>query len=89
MYKYEQSYKSTSSWTKPLATSYWNGADGEDVIKSFVNNPDHNGNYPGLEEKQKRIIEALGRIADKLGVDLLDVFDTSELESHFRHNQEK
>lgn len=88
MYKYAQSYKTTSSWTTPSATAHWNGADGEDVVKSFVNNPDHNGDYPGIEKRVQRTIEALGRLADHLGVNLLDVFDTSELESHFRPNQE-
>jgi len=89
MYKYQQSYKSSMHGHNPPVDAHWNGADGEDVVKAFVNKRDHNSDYPGIEQQISRTLTAIGMLADKLGVDLLEVFDADDLDDFFRINQEK
>jgi hypothetical protein len=67
---------------------FWNGADGGDLIKAFVNRPKDYWNNPNericIEDKIERLIDAVGLIADKTGINLLNVFDEADLQVQYR-----
>jgi hypothetical protein len=73
---------------EPYDQPFWNGATGGDVIKSVVNRPkdywDDPHEHIGIEEKIDRLMEAVGKIADKTGINLLDVFSEDELHIQYK-----
>lgn len=73
---------------------FWMGATGGDVIKSYVTRPTsynrygEGGDKPSIEQQLARLMEAIGEIADKTGINLLKVFDESDLQVQYRLNQD-
>jgi DnaJ-class molecular chaperone len=67
---------------------FWVGANGGDLIKQIVNRPNdywNNSNERiGIEQKLDRLMEAVGRIADKTGINLLEVFAEDDLQVQYR-----
>jgi hypothetical protein len=87
MRKYETNYE---PWHSHGDTDkkFWSGADGADLIRSYVNRTVGSyGDRPGIEQKLDRVIDALGLIADKSGINLLEVFDKDDLELFYRLRQ--
>lgn len=67
---------------------FWVGADGGDLIKKWVNRPndywrDANERI-NIEQKIDRLMEAVGLIADKTGINLLTVFAEDDLQVQYR-----
>jgi hypothetical protein len=73
---------------------FWCGATGGDVLKSYVTRPNDYTRWgeplgkPTIELQIERLIEAVGEIADKTGINLLEVFHDSDLQVQYRLNQD-
>lgn len=71
---------------------FWFGATGGDVIKSYVMRPSGYNRWgegegtPSIELQIQRLMEAVGEIADKTGINLLQVFDASDLQVQYQLN---
>jgi len=87
MIKYETN---NIRWNRePYGDEFWTGADGGDVLMQVVNRPKHYDSMkgPGLEEQLENLVRAVGRIADKTGINLLNVFQEDEVRVQYRLQQ--
>jgi hypothetical protein len=84
MIKYETN---NVKWNRELdGDEFWTGADGGDVLMQVVNRPKYYDSMkgPGIEEKLENLVRAVGKIADKTGINLLEVFQEDERRLQYR-----
>lgn len=68
----------------------WNSSEsGANVIKDFVNHTDfYDRAGPHTERSINRLIDLLGRISDKLDINLLEIIEKHELDLDFQQDKE-
>jgi len=70
------------------SVSWWQQeVSGSEIVSDYVTHEDedyynYNGR-PGIEEQIKRLTKIVGLISDKVGINLLEIIDQSELEGKY------
>jgi hypothetical protein len=65
--------------------------DGDDIVKDHI---DHRVRYTnsrgvGIEANVDRLATLVGKISDKLGINLLELIDSDELDGRYEYVQER
>lgn len=84
MIKYETN---NVQWNREAdGDEFWCGATGGDVLMQVVTRPKYYDSMkgPGIEEQLANLVRAVGRIADKTGINLLTVFQEDEVRVQYR-----
>jgi hypothetical protein len=61
------------------------GRGGEEVVRDYVTHSDFHQPAPGIEQRLDRLVLLVGRLSDKLGVNLLEVIDKYDLQETYTH----